>query len=90
MSTELVKRLSGDADGVNTVFTTPTPFVAGSLRALRNGVVYEPDDEVFGWAENSTTEIEFITAPMEDTVVQAFYTEIRSEGSPYDPDGVLP
>ena len=90
MSTEQIKRLSGAADGVNKIFETPSPFLPGTLRAFRNGVAYEADDDVWGWTELSVTQIEFTTAPMEDTVVQAFYTEIRSEGSPHDPDGVLP
>ena len=78
------------ADGVNKIFTTPSPFLSGTLRVLRNGIAYEPDDDVWGWTELSVTQIEFTTAPMEDTVVQAFYTEIKSTGTPFDPDGILP
>ena len=90
MSTESLKRLSGVSDGVNKIFTAPSNFLAGSLRAFRNGIAYEPDDDVWGWSELSTTQIEFINAPMEDTVVTAFYTEIRSTGTPFDPDGIFP
>ena len=90
MSIESIQRLSGASDGANKVFTAPSAFLPGSLRALRNGIAYESDDDVYGWTELSVTQIEFTTAPMEDTVVQAFYTEIKSEGTPFDPDGVLP
>jgi hypothetical protein len=90
VSTEQIRRLSGTVDGVNKNFTTPTPYVATSLRLIRNGQVYEADDSTFGWTEVSTTEIQLLEAPIAGEVLQGFYSELRSLGSPFDPLGVLP
>lgn len=90
MSFEVVKRLVEAPNGVLTNFTTSTPYVAGSFRLVRNGQMYEADDAIFGWTEVDESEIQLLEAPDTGEVLQGFYTEQRSEGSPFDPAGVLP
>jgi len=90
MSFEVIKRMVEAPNGARTNFTTPTPFTPGTFRLIRNGQAYEPDDDTFGWTEVSTTEVQLTEAPITGEVLQGFYSELRSEGSPFDPAGVLP
>jgi len=82
--------VTGDVDGVNRNFTTPTPYLAGTLRGVVNGLIYPVDDDNFGITEISDTEFQFNVAPKTGFRIQAFYGDIPVVGSPYDPDGVLP
>jgi len=90
--------LIGTVDSANKGFSTPTRFVAGSIKAMINGQVYEPSDDNYGWAETSDQSIEFTNPPWVGDVLQAFYLDLDSEGislqnvvgTPFDPSGVLP
>ena len=86
----VIVELTGTVDGVNTVFTTPEAFLAGSFRPVINGTSYEQDDDRFGCVENSETQVTMTTAPLIGDVVQGFYIEKDAEGSPFDPDGAVP
>ena len=94
-----VRALTPAPNGANTVFETPTKFVAGSLRLIWNGQVYEPDDAKWGWVETSDSLITLVTAPRLGDVLQAFYQDkdIAGQlglddvrGSPFHPTGLLP
>lgn len=98
MGSKIVK-LIGDANGVNTTFSTPSKFVADSLRLIWNGNSYEPDDDKWGWVETDDQTIELVTAPRTDDVLQAYYQDkdeagqIGVEGvvgSPFHPDNTYP
>lgn len=90
--------LIGTVDSVNKGFSTPTRFVAGSIKVMVNGQVYEPSDDNYGWSETSDQSIEFANPPWVNDILQAFYQDLDSEGvslqnvvgSPFDPTGVLP
>jgi hypothetical protein len=98
MASKIVKMI-GDVNGVNTSFSTPTKFVADSLRVLLNGQAYEPDDDKYGWSEDSDQTIILITPPRTNDIIQAFY-EDKTEagqigvegvvGSPFSIDGTYP
>lgn len=90
MSTEQIRRLNEEPDGVIQQFTTPDPFVPGSFRLVRNGQVYEADDPTFGWAEINLTTVQLVDTPDVGEVVQAFYSVLRSDGSCIDPAGIIP
>jgi len=89
--------LSGAANGVNKTFHTPTAYVTGTLRVVHDGLVYEPDDDKWGWTEIDNTTIEFTEAPWTDDRIQAFYQESSAipsidnvQGSPFHPTDALP
>ena len=95
-----IATLTGVVDGVNQQFSTPSRFVAGSLRVIWNGQVYEPGDGRWGWTELTDQSIEFTTrAPRVGDVIEAHYLEKDTAGqigvehvvgSPFDPNGILP
>jgi hypothetical protein len=73
---------AGVVDGVNLIFTTPTPYLAGSVAVFLNGQLKRADF-MDGWAETSPT-LGTITLGMPpepasngnpDDVVQVFYLE---------------
>lgn len=91
--------LVGLVDNSNKLFTTPTRYLAGTLRLVWNGQVYEPDDDRHGWVEINDQTIETTKAPRPNDVLQAFYQEKDAAGqlgidnvvgTPFDPNGVLP
>ncbi len=90
--------LIGTVDSANKGFSTPTRFVADSIKVMVNGQVYEPSDNNYGWTETSDQSIEFTNSPWVGDILQAFYQDLDSEGvslqnvvgSPFDPTGVLP
>lgn len=85
MSTTKINVLIGAIDGVNDSFSTPTPYIAGSLRRIVNGVIYESDDDYFGWAEIDSTHITVTTPPVTGTDNRVIYEEAEAEGSPFGP-----
>lgn len=93
----VVVAVSGVVDGVNTVFTTPSRYMATTIRMIVNGQIYEPDDDSFGWTELSDLTIQFLVAPEVGDIIQAFYLDKDSEGTeisdvqgtPFDPNGIL-
>ena len=80
---ENIRDLEGDVDGVNTDFTSPTPFVPGAIRVIVNGVVYSPSDAQWGYSELNNTTIRMVTAPLTGYKMQIFYREPKAEGSPF-------
>lgn len=89
-STEVIKAAIGAVDGVNPTFETPTEYVPGTARGIVNGLTYDPSDSVYGITESPYTEITFNVAPKVGSVVQVFYSETPFEGSPFDPENILP
>ena len=92
MADAVIKALSGTVNGVNKTFTTPSKYIAGTLRAIANGQSYESDDTRWGWTEIDDETIEFTNAPVAGDVLQAFYQDKSSlvEGSPFHPGGLYP
>lgn len=71
-----IETLSPDCgDGVLRQFATPTPYRSGSIRVFVNGIVYPPDDPIFGWVEINSTTIELVVAPRTGDFMQAFYRD---------------
>jgi len=87
---EIIRSLSGTVDGANKDFTTPAPYVAGTIRVIVNGIVYPPDDTQWGYSELDDTTIRMTTAPLSGYTMQAFYREQIAEGSPFHPSGSYP
>jgi hypothetical protein len=87
---EVFKRLTGDVDGVNTTYATPTNYVAGTFRLVLNGVVYESDHPAFGFTETPPDQVELDVAPLTGEEVTGFYTELVADGSPFHPTGLYP
>jgi hypothetical protein len=93
MSVETIRELSPLPDGATTVFETPTPYKAGTLRLIINGVSYEDHDDIYGWTELNPLAIQINEAPLTGALIQAFYTDIDASeaetlfavGSPYAP-----
>lgn len=97
MGSSILFRLNGNIDDINKTFTTPSTYVAGTLRVVWNGQVYEPDDERKGWTEIDSGTIETTEAPRTGDVLQAFYVDPTGDqpgdvvkGSPFDPNNVYP
>lgn len=88
-SKTVVYPLTGDVDGVNRDFTVPTLFELGTLIVAINGLIYQPDDEQFGYAELNSTTVRFDTAPKAGSVLQGIYAEPQAEGSPFS-GGTIP
>lgn len=82
---EKIENLIGVVDGLNTTFTTPSPFVSGTLKVIVNGLVYDSSDDYFGWTEVNEEEITMLNAPLTGYVLQAFYQEAEPQGSPFHP-----
>lgn len=87
MSTK-IENLAGDIDGANTTFSTPTAYLAGTLRRIVNGVTYDSSDDYFGWSEVDDYDIEVVTPPPVGTTNMAQYEEAVMEGSPFHPTEV--
>lgn len=93
-----IRALNPLPNDVTTVFNTPSKFVAGTVRVVQNGQVYEPDDTRKGWAEITDQTVQMVEAPRAGDILQAFYMDADSEhigldnvvGSPFDPNGVIP
>jgi hypothetical protein len=70
-----IKTLVGTVDGVNKVFTVPSPdvFAAGSFRLIWDGFIYPPDDPTYGYAETSSSQVTLTNAPPLNTVLQGSY-----------------
>lgn len=90
--------LIGTVDSVNKGFSTPSRYVAGTIKVMVNGQTYEPSDDNYGWTELTDISIEFTNPPWVGDILQAFYNDLDSEGislqnvvgTPFDPSGVLP
>lgn len=85
---EVINRLAPEPDGVETDFTVPSRFQLGSFRAIVNGIVYDPSDEQWGFAELNPTTVRFLHAPKAGFHLQGYYREPYAEGSPFGPDPI--
>jgi len=89
-SFEVIRDLAGDVNGVNKDYTSPTPFVLGTARAIVNGAPYSPSDDQWGYTELDDTTIRMNNAPKTGFIMQLFYREQIAEGSPFHPTGAYP
>lgn len=94
MSISKIVATTGIVNGVNTQFTTPTKFVAGTLRVVWNGQVYEQDDMRKGLTELTDQSFDTDFPPRVGDVIQVFYQEQGTDeilgvegvkGSPFAP-----
>lgn len=85
VSHEKIVDLIGTVDGANRNFTTPAPFVTGTIKSIINGVVYESTDDNYGFTEVSSSEIQLNTAPKSWYKLQLFMQEAEMQGSPFHP-----
>jgi hypothetical protein len=93
---KLVK-LIGPINNINKTFTTPSAFVAGSLRIFWNGQACESADERYGWEEVTDFIVLMKEAPIEGDELTCFYQDVcpipgiwNCHGSPIDPRGIYP
>lgn len=89
--------LIGTPNGAMVDFITPTAFVAGTIKVIWNGVVYEPGDERRGWTEVSDSMIRFLVPPKVGDELSCFYQELSTvpgignvKGSPFHPSDAYP
>lgn len=87
----------GIPDGSTRNFATPSAFVAGTIKVIWNGVVYEPTDDRKGWIEISDSVIRFAVAPKIGDELSCFYQELslvpgigNVTGSPFHPTDAYP
>jgi len=72
MACPFIEKLSGVANGFNTIFETSNSYVAGSVRVFVNGIVNEasgPD----GWFELGSNRISMKEPPRPTDIIQAYY-----------------
>lgn len=76
MTAERIEQLAGAINGSNTVFTAPTPYVAGSARVFVNGLLRRQAD-ADGWTETSPAAgtITLAVAPLVGDTVAAYYLD---------------
>jgi hypothetical protein len=71
----VLRNLAGTIDGVNKVFTTPSPYVADTVALWVNGVLLAgPLDN--GFIELGGDQIEIKVAPQPGDTLQAIYEPI--------------
>jgi hypothetical protein len=75
MGFPLFKRLDGVTDGLNRVFYTEVPYIIGTVRVFRNGILIEGslDD---GWIEQGGNKILMKEPPSDGDRMQVFYESI--------------
>lgn len=72
MACPIISKLSGVANGFNTIFETGHHYVTGSVRVFVNGIVNEasgPD----GWSELGANRISMKEPPRPTDILQAYY-----------------
>jgi len=72
MPLPVIRVLSGVFNGVNTVFVTPSAYLAGSVQVWRNGVLLRADADD-GWVELGHRRIAMKTAPVAGDTLAAYY-----------------
>lgn len=72
MRLPVIRPLSGVCNGVNTVFVTPSPYLAGSVRVWLNGELLRADLEN-GWVELGESRIAMKVPPVAGDALQAYY-----------------
>lgn len=88
VSHEKIVDLVGDVNGSNKSFTTPAPFISGTVRAVINGLIYPSTDEWGGFVEVGDQQLDFLVAPKDGYKMQAFMQEAEAQGSPFHPTEV--
>lgn len=69
------RKLDGATNGSNTLFFTPTDYVAGSVQIFLNGLLLEKDLSD-GWKELGNRKILMKVAPVAEDTIQAYYLSI--------------
>jgi hypothetical protein len=62
-------------DGLRSVFSTPTPYLAGSVLVFINGQLKRKDLDD-GWEELGTPKVQLKEIPRADETVQLYYVEV--------------
>jgi len=75
MSDIVTRNLIGTIDGVNQDFTTPEPYMAGSVALWVNGLL-RVDNYDDGFEELGVNQIRLRTAPLPGTVLQVQYRPV--------------
>ena len=73
MSSPVIEKLSGTANGFNTIFETSRGYIAGSVRVFINGIVGE-GSLTDGWKELGGKRIAMNEPPRPTDILQAYYT----------------
>jgi len=74
MNLPIIEQAGGPVDGTNRVFTTSSPYVAGSVRAFRNGQLQTVNLQD-GWVELGDQKVRLNEAPLVDDVVSFYYLQ---------------
>lgn len=90
MGTEVVDKLVGTIDGVNTTFSTPSYFVDGTFRYVLNGITYHSDHPAFGFVATAPDQVTLNAAPLAGDEVSGHWSQPSADGSPFHPTGELP
>ncbi len=72
MSSPVIEKLSGVANGFNTIFETSRGYVPGSVRVSVNGIVGE-GSLTDGWKELGNKRISMNEPPRPTDIMQAYY-----------------
>jgi hypothetical protein len=72
MSCPIIEKLSGTANGFNTIFETSRGYVPGSVRVFVNGIVGE-GSLTDGWKELGNKRIAMNDPPRPTDILQAYY-----------------
>jgi len=68
----VIEKLQGAVNNTNTTFYTSRPYLAGSVRVFRGGLVGQ-DALTDGWAELGGKKIRLNEAPKDGDILQAYY-----------------
>jgi len=71
----IFRKLDGTANGFNTVFETPTDYMAGSVQIFLNGILLEKD-LADGWTSPGGRKIVMKVPPLTGDTLQAYYMSI--------------
>ena len=69
----LITSALGAVNGSNQNFSTPSPYMPGSLRIFLNGDLLQQDLDN-GWVELTPTTFKLTEAPLPGDYVQVYYT----------------
>ena len=75
MAKALILPAGGVVNGSNVSFTTPAPYVAGTLRVFLNGQVKRADFDD-GWIETGATSFKMKIAPETGDVVSVYFVPL--------------
>lgn len=76
MANPRIEIASGAVDGVNRIFSTPDPYISGTLQIFVNGQLKRKDfDDGFDELVPSSGTFELKEAPVVEDVVQAYFLD---------------